>query len=516
MKNLKLFSVIAGLLSTMICTGQPVTTGCFYIHGSYSVRYFSVVQTYDNNFVIGGLEYGFSGNSLDQNFWVFKTDQEGNLIWSSSIGGTSQDCCYKVIETSDHKIMAVGFTGGSGNQDVLVVKYDEDGNIIWSKNIDHPSDVTPGNAYANCIVETDDGFIIGASVAYDGYLIKIDGDGNKIWSKRFDDGTGYTEIPQKIIKAIEGGYTISGWTSNSNAFIMHSDEMGNIEWTYSVYPGVGFDLIQTPESDYLLSGYNFETGFPNGNAFVTKMDTTGTQIWSKIYGDAGTETFYGLYATGDGGYIGAGTEDTTGFISYASQKGYVVKCNSSGEIEWSKKIKYAFLIEDVIQTADGGFMLIGYNTIYKIDGEGNVCAECGFEDFGDVTNGGSLSAYTLTEYAMTGDPIFDSTYTVYTGGVSGNYCIEVVEAVWNNSKSVSAIYPNPVNDFTLVQTSDEIQKIELFDLAGTVISPDKYPFTREADALIINTSQLSSGMYLLLISENKNQQTFKILIEHPR
>src|SRR6187549_744346 len=107
------------LLVHVTAYSQSIEKGCFYIQASGYYRYLSIIQTYDGNYIIGGLETGFE-SGLNQNLWIFKIDAAANLLWSSSIGSTGNDGCFGVIETADHKIVAAGFAGSSGDQDFFI------------------------------------------------------------------------------------------------------------------------------------------------------------------------------------------------------------------------------------------------------------------------------------------------------------------------------------------------------------------------------------------------------------
>jgi len=56
------------------------------------------------NYVMGGGTQSFV-NYLYGNFYVFKTDPSGNVLWSTSIGNGLGDECLDLIETSDHSIV---------------------------------------------------------------------------------------------------------------------------------------------------------------------------------------------------------------------------------------------------------------------------------------------------------------------------------------------------------------------------------------------------------------------------
>ena len=67
----------------------------------------SVIQTSDSGYLLGG--YSASGISGDKteaslgatDYWVVKLDATGNIEWQNTIGGSSFDYLYSVIQTSD-------------------------------------------------------------------------------------------------------------------------------------------------------------------------------------------------------------------------------------------------------------------------------------------------------------------------------------------------------------------------------------------------------------------------------
>lgn len=94
----------------------------------------SVKPSKDGGFLIAGNSKSFDGDA-DQNFgendfWVLKINQNGQLLWQQSIGGTGLDLAYDVIETFDNSILLVGETSSTdfpmvenkGGQDLVVLK----------------------------------------------------------------------------------------------------------------------------------------------------------------------------------------------------------------------------------------------------------------------------------------------------------------------------------------------------------------------------------------------------------
>ena len=64
------------------------------------------------------------------------------------------------------------------------------------------------------------------------------------------------------------------------------------------------------------------------------------------------------------------------------------------------------------------------------------------------------------------------------------------------------VYPNPVNDILNIETVNLIEKIEILDLSGKLISTEFYHQ--------INVAQLTSGIYFIKVvtSEGNSLQKF--------
>jgi hypothetical protein len=91
----------------------------------------SVVQTSDGGYVLAGQidtakNPDFKGQILYENYdaWLFKTDANGTLEWTKTIGGLKRDEARFVQETSDGGFIIAGTTEsyGSGGSDIWLIK----------------------------------------------------------------------------------------------------------------------------------------------------------------------------------------------------------------------------------------------------------------------------------------------------------------------------------------------------------------------------------------------------------
>lgn len=117
-----------------------------YGGGGMDLNYSATVST-DGGFVLAGITYSndhdVSGNHGDADIWVIKIDSTGNLQWQRCLGGSQQDLCYHISNTSDGGYLLAGYTWSNdgditlnrGLSDAWIIKLDSTGNIVWQKTI---------------------------------------------------------------------------------------------------------------------------------------------------------------------------------------------------------------------------------------------------------------------------------------------------------------------------------------------------------------------------------------------
>lgn len=312
------------------------------------------------------------------------TTLTAQITFQKAYGGTAMDEGQSVRQTTDGGYIIAGTTTsyGSGGRDILVIKTNAVGDTTWTKTFGGAMD----NEYGFCVQQTTDGgYIVSgvassfSDVAGDIYLIKLESNGDTTWTRAYG-GNGY-EWGAFVQQTTDGGYIITGQTlafgaGDFDAYLVKINATGNIIWT-KTYGGVGSEygtaVQQTTDGGYIITGSNDNTfGFGASDFYLIKTDALGNHLWSKAYGDAGSEEGKAVKQTTDGGYIIAGTSENT--LGPLGPNMCLIKTNSVGDTLWAKLYGGQMIDEcfDVKQTSDGGYIMVGKSFSFSTNGDYDV------------------------------------------------------------------------------------------------------------------------------------------------
>jgi len=298
----------------------------------------SLVQTSEGGYAIAGYTQSF-GAGMDD-FWLVKTDSSGDLEWSQAYGGTSIDRAYSLVQTSDGGYAIVGETlsYGAGGGDFWLVKTDTNGNVQWNKlygGTDRDS--------ARSLVQTSDGGYALAGYSYssdvginNAWLVKTDDLGNMKWNKTY--GGTESDLVMSLVQTSDGGYALAGETYSFGAgmddfWLVKTDESGTMQWNQT-YGGTGTDgiftyLVQTSDGGYAIAGQTDSFGAGNTDFWLVKTDGAGNMKWSRTYGGEVNDIVVSLVQTSDGGYALAGH---TRSFSAGGYDVWLVKTDENGMV----------------------------------------------------------------------------------------------------------------------------------------------------------------------------------------
>lgn len=275
-------------------------------------------------------------------YWIVRTDAQGNVLWDKTLGGARMDVATDVIVTSDMGFLVGGYSRSqadgektqnnhdatSATADYWIVKLDVNGSVQWDKRFGGQANETLNN-----LVQTNDGgYIISGTSAsgvsgersqpnwdmslstYDYWIVKTDATGNIAWEKRYGGtdeeymvrtvevqsapntyhyflcGATRSDTGGDKTKPCIGPYT---WCNDSDFWVIKIGETGNMIWD-NVYGGTDVDreltsamltstgrLLIGGSSRSNIGGTKTQNNAATENSWVIELDTAGNQLWDK-------------------------------------------------------------------------------------------------------------------------------------------------------------------------------------------------------------------------------------------
>lgn len=187
-----------------------------FYNGGRENEFISIRVTSDGGYIIGGSTM----IDNDPNFWMIKTDMNGEMEWEKILGGDSQEYLVSknCLSTEEDGYLFSGITNsyGAGKNDIWVVKTDGQGDVVWDETFGEKTN----DVCMDMDVSTDGGFIFCGSVNAEGlsgsksdlWVIKTDDEGNVQWSKKI--GGNEEDFGYSVSKTVDGGYILAGQTKS--------------------------------------------------------------------------------------------------------------------------------------------------------------------------------------------------------------------------------------------------------------------------------------------------------------
>lgn len=289
------------------------------------------------------------------------------------------------------------------------------GSFVWSTS--HGGD---GLQHVGRVVQSPNGYYIGGgndgsflmgSEAHEGtsdiLVAELDDAGSPLWSRSFGDtspqiltsvaplGSGGLVIAGSFAGSIEFGASTLTATSPLDLFVAAMSSTGAVTWATSPSGGgvesVGNIAVDSANAIIIVGSFQGDvsfggqglTGAGGNDIFVAKLGPSGDHVWSKAFGDAGSQVARSVAVAEDDSMIVvghfAGTLDFGGgpLVSMGELDTFMVKLDSNGSHLWSRRVGESDLT-NVAQTAldpSGNVFVTGsFNGTIALDGVTLVAA----------------------------------------------------------------------------------------------------------------------------------------------
>lgn len=327
---------------------------------------YSVEQTSDGGYILAGATKPFF--AANDEVYLIKTDSAGDTLWARRYGGEGDDQGKSVHQTSDGGYIIAGWTEsfGAGLVDFYLIKTDSNGDTLWTREYGGA-----GSDYASSVDTTSDGgYIIGGYTnsfgagVNDLYLVKTDADGDTLWTRVYG-GVNQDEC-RAVRQTADGGYIAAGATSSFGSggydvYLVRTDASGDSLWSRVIGGGSAdraYSLDLTPDGGCVVAGYTGSFGAGVSDVYLLRINANGDTLWTKTYGGLGHEAAYSVKRLFCGGYVIAGYTDSCCAGGYDV---YVIRTDSGGDTLWTRAFgasgnDYG---RSVQETSDCGYVVAG-------------------------------------------------------------------------------------------------------------------------------------------------------------
>ncbi|MFL9845531.1 T9SS type A sorting domain-containing protein [Flavobacterium rhizosphaerae] len=138
------------------------------------------------------------------------------------------------------------------------------------------------------------------------------------------------------------------------------------DYLLDAQPTADYGFILAGASLSKKTGNKTEDNQGNLDYWIWKMDEEGNEDWQKNFGGSGADILYSIKNTHDGGFILAGTSDSSVSgckkdLCRGREDIWILKLNAKGSEEWQRTIggPGQDLVKNIAQTIDGGYIVGG-------------------------------------------------------------------------------------------------------------------------------------------------------------
>jgi len=187
-------------------------------------------------------DFDISDTRGSYDFWVVKIGSTGDLVWERSLGGSGIEISYDIAKTNDNGYVITGNTfsddtdvsKNNGESDVWLIKLDDNGNLIWEKTFGG----TEFDAAQGIYTSLDGGFLIAGNSKSsdmdadanrgenDLWFIKTDENGELIWQQTF--GGSDLDYGFDVIENADSSVMVVGESSSTDFPTLQNKGMSDV------------------------------------------------------------------------------------------------------------------------------------------------------------------------------------------------------------------------------------------------------------------------------------------------
>jgi len=251
-----------------------------------------VTQISDSSYYITGSSSSF-GDGPAQAF-ILHVDSLGNYIWSKSYGGAESDGGRRIFAVEGDGIYVAGHTNsfGNGSFDFYFFKTDMDGNVIYEKTFGGPKFEKVHGA----MMLPDTSFVLvgetqsTANEVEDMYLMRLNKLGDTIWTRTI--GNAGKDIARNVCLVNDSTFIVVGETFVQDslqlkAYVTMMNWHGDTIWTKITGENGAYSLNDVLINNGIIRGVgynkrNYPTGIVKSHLYAYVAQLDGTLIFEIV------------------------------------------------------------------------------------------------------------------------------------------------------------------------------------------------------------------------------------------
>lgn len=334
-----------------------------FLHESGLAKGFDVIQASDNGYIVVG-EVDLPTGAIRHYIWLFKTDIDGNLLWSK---------IYNEPDVADQKGRAVVeavngdiFVVGANNNKAMVLKTDAQGEPLWTKAFGGDGI----NAFYDVSQDPEGNLILVgeleetlASNQHEIWAMGINAAGDSLWSAKYFEPSFYGSAATVVTPLADNNYLVAG-NYNGQVFSQKiSGTDGSLIWSNTYQFSVGdqlFAAATNTEETKLIFGGNI-TGFAGFSPTLFETNDEGESATPVNFIPTSFGAITDIQTTSNNGLLLTGSSYDFWSLTGSNMTGFASKMNSNFEIEWS--LTFADSLDKqgaaIIEDTDGNSIIVG-------------------------------------------------------------------------------------------------------------------------------------------------------------
>jgi hypothetical protein len=490
----------------------------------------SAFESYDKGYVMAG---DFESGGIPSNGLIFKTDVNGEMLWSKTVSDANDfTSIWDINPTDDHGFILTGITGEQTNfLNPFIMKLNACAELEWCRIYATPNE---NDEWGQSIYQVPGGYIALLFTYGEDWLneriwlYRLDNEGDLVWKQVYaqSDTAIHDEFSIRMYLTPDHHFIINGICYNSDPgvpwpqilrpFIIKTDSTGTLEWELpwaivngESFSGESYNSVTDNQGVIYSSGRHIvhDIGNQGDKPCMIKTDANGNEVsYTDFFPESEMGTTHSINWFADSTIaLGYSWTDTNTYYGTVG----VVKCNRDGSILKTKPMFVSqHLFSDAVTTFDNKLLLVG-----------------GFWD----------GIWRSHAYKLNADLEYDSIYDqpfVYDSLcphsiTSDTIPLNCVVLGMNDEKKETesdqmTIYPNPISDILHIVLPDQLKTIEksghftittfrsqwnsvsleAYNLYGNQLFLMKVPFSQKEVG--INVSEWQKGIYVIRMVYNSS------------